>query len=72
MDGVSLLNFLDAPFVVGDPDGRIVYVNSAFARCFSGVEGDVVGTEMASVFSGWISSSRARVRLRSSSSLMFC
>lgn len=52
MDGISLLNFLDAPFVVGDPDGRIVYVNPAFARCFANGSADVVGTEMAAVFSG--------------------
>jgi PAS domain-containing protein len=52
MDGISLLNFLDAPFIVGDPDGCIVYVNPAFARCFEVVPGDVVGTEMAAVISG--------------------
>jgi len=52
MDGVSLLDFLDAPFLVGDPDGRVVYVNPAFARCFESMSGNVVGTEMATVFSG--------------------
>ena len=30
---VSLLDFLDAPVLVGDPDGRVVYVNSAFEAC---------------------------------------
>lgn len=31
----SLLNFLDAPIVVGDPEGRVIYVNPAFERAFS-------------------------------------
>lgn len=52
MDGASLLNFLDAPFLVGDPDGWIVYANPAFARCFASSRGNIVGTEMAAVFSG--------------------
>jgi nitrogen-specific signal transduction histidine kinase len=29
---ISLLDFLDAPIVVGDPDGRVVYMNSAFEK----------------------------------------
>jgi PAS domain-containing protein len=52
MDGISLLNFLDTPFLVGDPDGCIVYANPAFCRCFSGGQGDLVGVEMASMLSG--------------------
>ena len=32
-DGIaSLLNFLDAPIVVGDPDGRVIYVNPALDK----------------------------------------
>ena len=31
----SLLDFLDAPVVVGDPDGRAVYANPAFKDAFS-------------------------------------
>ena len=31
-DGLSLLSFLDAPVLVGDPDGRVIYVNRALAR----------------------------------------
>lgn len=30
MSQPSLLSFLDAPVVVGDPDGRAAYVNPAF------------------------------------------
>ena len=30
----SLLDFIDAPVVVGDPDGRAVYVNPAFQQKF--------------------------------------
>jgi PAS domain-containing protein len=30
---VSLLDFIEAPVVVGDPDGRVVYVNPAFEAC---------------------------------------
>ena len=30
----SLLSFLDAPVIVGDPEGRAVYVNPAFQSRF--------------------------------------
>ena len=50
-DGVSLISFLDAPLLVGDPDGRVVFVNPAFERCFCPGD-DVLGKEMASLFEG--------------------
>jgi len=31
----SLLSFLDAPVVVGDPDGRAAYVNPTFETRFA-------------------------------------
>lgn len=48
----SLLSFLDAPVVVGDPEGRAVYVNPAFeARFEVGSEG-AAGRPLATLFSG--------------------
>ena len=35
MQGTSLLDFLNAPFLVGDPDGYIVYANPAFKQFFA-------------------------------------
>jgi hypothetical protein len=52
MDGVSLLNFLDTPFLVGDPDGRVVYVNSAFERRFCPDGEEVQGQQLAMLFEG--------------------
>ena len=34
-EGASLLTFLEAPVVVGDPEGRAIYVNPCFERRFS-------------------------------------
>jgi PAS domain S-box-containing protein len=49
---VSLLDFLEAPVVVGDPDGRVVYVNSAFESC-SGISAAAAkGQPLASLFEG--------------------
>ena len=49
---VSLLDFLDAPVVVGDPDSRVVYVNSAFESC-SGISAAAAkGQALASLFEG--------------------
>ena len=39
----SLLSFLDAPVVVGDPDGRAVYVNPAFEARFGVAAEGVTG-----------------------------
>jgi nitrogen-specific signal transduction histidine kinase len=48
----TLLSFLDAPVVVGDPDGCAVYVNPAFeARFTRAVEG-VPGIPLAELFEG--------------------
>ncbi len=52
MDGVSLLSFLDAPFLVGDPEGRVVYANPAFERRFCPDGERVQGLELASLFEG--------------------
>jgi PAS domain S-box-containing protein len=48
----SLLSFLDAPVVVGDPEGRAVYVNPAFEERF-GVESErAAGHPLAELFQG--------------------
>lgn len=52
MDGVSLLNFIEAPCLVGDPEGRVVYVNDAFGRRFCGDGAEVQGAELVSLFEG--------------------
>jgi hypothetical protein len=50
----SLLSFLDAPLVVGDPDGRAAYVNPAFGARFSVSPEDVTGLPLASLFEGGV------------------
>lgn len=45
----SLLSYLDAPVVVGDPEGRAVYVNPAFE---AGFEGAALGVPLAELFEG--------------------
>lgn len=45
----SLLSFLDAPVVVGDPEGRAVYVNPAFEAAF---ERTALGVPLAELFEG--------------------
>ncbi len=45
----SLLSHLDAPIVVGDPDGRTVYVNPAFESRF---ERGTLGLPLAELFEG--------------------
>ncbi len=52
MDGVSLLNFIDAPCLVGDPEGRVVYVNPAFGQRFPQDGSPVEGVELVSLFEG--------------------
>ncbi len=52
MEGASLLNFLDAPVLVGDPDGRVVYVNPCFERRFGIENSKVQGEVMAALFEG--------------------
>jgi len=48
----SLLDYLDAPVVVGDPDGRAVYVNPAFERSFSVTRDVWRGRPLAEFFQG--------------------
>lgn len=52
MDGISLLSFLDAPFLVIDPEGRVVLANPAFDRRFCSGGGSVQGEELALLFEG--------------------
>ncbi len=49
---VSLLDFIDTPVVVGDPDGRVVYLNSAFEDSSGIASGDAKGQPLASLFDG--------------------
>lgn len=50
----SLLSFLDAPLVVGDPDGRAAYVNPAFAGRFSVAAESVIGEPLSNLFEGGV------------------
>lgn len=54
MSSPSLLSFIDAPVVVGDPEGRAAYVNPAFEGLFA-VSGEAVkGQPLASLFEGGV------------------
>ncbi len=48
----SLLTYVDTPIVVGDPDGRVAYVNPAFEKGFSVRLENVVGQPLANLFDG--------------------
>ncbi len=48
----SLLNFLDAPLMIGDPDGRVIWVNPAFERTFDCSGEAVRGQPLAMLFDG--------------------
>lgn len=48
----SLMDFVDTPVLVGDPDGRAVYVNPAFERDFQLDAARAVGTPLATLFDG--------------------
>lgn len=54
MSSPSLLSFLDAPLVVGDPDGRAAYVNPAFEVRFAASAETVIGQPLASLFEGGV------------------
>ncbi|MGI9590249.1 MAG: PAS domain-containing protein, partial [Myxococcota bacterium] len=54
MSSASLLSFLDAPVVVGDPDGCAAYVNPAFETCFAVSAETVTGQPLASLFEGGV------------------
>jgi nitrogen-specific signal transduction histidine kinase len=48
----SLLTYLDAPIVVGDPDGRVAYINPAFQSSFSVSREAAAGQSLAQLFDG--------------------
>jgi hypothetical protein len=48
----SLLDFLGAPIVVGDPEGSVIYVNPAFERAFSKPADEACGESLAVLFEG--------------------
>ena len=54
LGSVSLLTFLDAPVVVGDPDGRTAYVNPAFAARFRASGDDATGQPLSALFEGGV------------------
>jgi hypothetical protein len=51
---LSLLSFLDAPVLVGDPEGRAAYVNPAFESRFGVSSEGVTGRPLALLFDGWL------------------
>ena len=48
----SLMDFVDTPVLVGDPDGRAVYVNPCFERAFSQTKEAASGVPLAGLFGG--------------------
>lgn len=48
----SLLTFLDAPIVVGDPQGCVTYVNPAFEALFAWSAEEALGRPLAALFEG--------------------
>ena len=48
----SLLDFIQTPVMVGDPDGRVVYVNPAFETDFLVPLEEVAGQPVANLFAG--------------------
>jgi hypothetical protein len=54
MGAVSLLTFIDAPVVVGDPEGRAAYVNPAFLARFRPGGGDATGQPLSTLFEGGV------------------
>ena len=48
----SLLDFIQTPVLVGDPDGRVVYVNPAFETDFLVPVEEIVGQPVANLFAG--------------------
>jgi PAS domain-containing protein len=52
MSSRSLLDYLDAPILVGDPDGRVVHLNPPFESCFQVSLDRVRGKERATLFEG--------------------
>ncbi len=54
LGSVSLLTFIDAPVVVGDPEGRTAYVNPAFMARFRSGGGDATGEPLSALFEGGV------------------
>jgi signal transduction histidine kinase len=54
MSSGTLLSFLDAPVVVGDPEGRAAYVNPAFEARFGMGAVAATGAPLASLFDGGV------------------
>jgi len=50
--GRSLLDFIQTPVLVGDPDGCVVYANPAFERDFLVSAVEVAGQPIANLFAG--------------------
>jgi PAS domain S-box-containing protein len=48
----SLLDHIDSPILVGDPDGRTVYVNPSFESCFGVTSDSTRGQPLAALFEG--------------------
>ncbi|MHC4164813.1 MAG: PAS domain-containing protein [Planctomycetota bacterium] len=48
----SLMDFIAAPILVGDPDGRAVYVNPCFEREFAVSREAITGVPLAGLFEG--------------------
>ncbi len=58
--GPSLLSFLEAPVLVGDPEGRAAYVNPAFESRFGVSAEGVAGRPLALLFDGSLRESMLR------------
>ena len=52
LQGQSLLSFMGAPVLVGDPEGRVIFVNPAFQRTFCEEQGSPQGESLVTLFSG--------------------
>ena len=52
MSSRSLLDYLDAPILVGDPDGRVVHLNPSFETRFHSSLDETRGKELATLFEG--------------------
>ncbi len=48
----SLMDFIQTPVLVGDADGRVVYINSAFEADFLVAIEDIAGQPLANLFDG--------------------
>ena len=52
MSSRSLLDYVDAPFLVGDPDGRVIHLNPSFACRFQISLDEARGKDLATLFEG--------------------